>query len=299
MKLKSSVVIPCYNGEKHIDKCIESFLNQTKKPDEIIIVDDGSEDKSMKIAKKYPVKIIKHERNQGLAKTRNTGIKTAKHDIIIFIDADCIADRNLVKNILKNYNSEKIAGVGGWGMEVNSDGLANKYRSIHGVQGHGNRKKKVNGLFGLCFSFRKKVFEEVGLFDADFRTNGEDVDMGFRITDKGYKLIYDPEIKVSHLRYDKNVDSYKKTIYNYFYYGSLAHLKNKNHANKWLVKAIIKIFLRNLRNMLADLLKLRLGIFFINALSLKEEMVSALRVYKFYIKSYVIRSYENNIHKSG
>jgi len=283
---KISIVIPCYNGENFLNDCIKSILKQTVKPNEIILIDDGSTDDSLKIAKKYQIKIVSHKVNRGLAEARNTGIKSTNSEIIIFIDVDCVADKNLIKNIIENYTSEKIAGVGGIGVEVNSNGSANKYRSLHGIQGQGKHRKFVECLFGLCFSFRKKVLQEVGLFDHNFRTNGEDIDIGFRITKKGYRLIYDPQIKVLHLRDDKNLNSYRKSVYNYFYYGSLAHLKNKNKANRWLIKAIIRIFFKYFKNMVEDLKNLRFDIFHINILLIKEEIISALRVYKFYNKKY-------------
>ena len=284
--LKSSVIVPCYNGEIYIADCIESILNQTKKPNEIIIVDDGSKDNSLSIAKKYPIKIIKHEKNQGLAEARNTGINSTKSDIIIFIDVDFIADKNLVKNILKNYTSKKIAGVGGWGMEMNLKGPANKYISIHGIQWHGTCKKFVNGLFGLCSSFRREVLQETGYYDPIFRTNGEDVDIGYRIVKMGYKLIYDPEIKVYHSRDDKTTNSYIRSVYNGFYYGSLAVLKNKNEANKLLIKSIIKTFLKYFKSMYRDIRNFRFDIFHISIILIKTEIFSALRVYKFYNKKY-------------
>jgi GT2 family glycosyltransferase len=256
------------------------------KPNEIIVVDDGSKDGSLAIAQKYPIRIVKHKENMGLAETRNTGIKNARFNIIIFIDVDCVADRNLIENIVKNYTYKKIAGVGGFGLEINSKGLANKYRSIHGVQGHGSRKKFVNALFGLCFSFRKNVLKEVGLFDTKFKTNGEDVDIGFRITQRGYMLIYDPKVKVFHFRDDRTISSYQKTVYNYFYYGSIAHLKNKNRANKWFIKSFARIFFKNFKNMFDDIKSLRFDIFLLTPLLTTTELISCISVYKFYIKSY-------------
>ena len=85
--MKISVIIPVYNGEKYLAQCLENILYQTYKKLEIIVVNDGSTDKSAEIAEKYPVKII-HQKNSGVSAARNTGISCATGDYIHFMDAD-------------------------------------------------------------------------------------------------------------------------------------------------------------------------------------------------------------------
>ncbi|MCX7955942.1 MAG: glycosyltransferase family 2 protein, partial [Patescibacteria group bacterium] len=79
-----SIIIPAYNEEKYIENALKSLVNQTEKPDEVIVVDNNCTDKTIKIAKKYqkklPLKII-HETKQGIAYSRNTGFNKAKGEI--------------------------------------------------------------------------------------------------------------------------------------------------------------------------------------------------------------------------
>ena len=82
-----SVIIPVYNGEKYVAQCIENLLHQTHKNLEIIVIDDGSTDKTGEIIKKYPVKIITQE-NIGISASRNVGINAAKGEFIHFFDVD-------------------------------------------------------------------------------------------------------------------------------------------------------------------------------------------------------------------
>src|ERR1700752_3699749 len=87
-----SIIIPCYNAEKYIDRSIESILNQTYKDFEIIIINDGSTDNSEEVIKKYltldnRVKYLKQV-NQGVSATRNKGIELAKGEILAFLDSD-------------------------------------------------------------------------------------------------------------------------------------------------------------------------------------------------------------------
>lgn len=107
--IKISVVIPVYNVEKYIKECIESVINQTFKDIEIIVVDDGSKDSSMKIVEKYlydkRIKIIK-QKNGGAASARNTGMKEAKGKYIYFIDSDDFIENNVLEELYKNSELE-------------------------------------------------------------------------------------------------------------------------------------------------------------------------------------------------
>lgn len=95
---KYSIIIPVYNVEKYIKKCLDSIFNQTYKDFEVIVVNDGTKDNSMDIVKKYDTKII-NQKNQGLSAARNTGVEYAKGEYILFIDSDDYIQRDLLKKI--------------------------------------------------------------------------------------------------------------------------------------------------------------------------------------------------------
>ena len=124
--MKVSVVVPVYNVEKYIDCCMNSLLNQTYKPYEIILVDDGSTDNSGVIAENYSkeydyIKVI-HKENAGLGFARNTGLDNATGDWVVFLDSDDYFDTNLLELLIENqkkYNADVV--VGGY-KKVDSDG---------------------------------------------------------------------------------------------------------------------------------------------------------------------------------
>jgi Glycosyltransferases involved in cell wall biogenesis len=105
--LKISVIVPVYNGEKYLDNCLNTLLNQTYKPYEIIFINDGSKDKSLskikEIEKKYKglVKISTHD-NKGLAYTRNKAVDMVTGDYIFFLDVDDTLHKNTFKILNKN-----------------------------------------------------------------------------------------------------------------------------------------------------------------------------------------------------
>jgi glycosyltransferase involved in cell wall biosynthesis len=104
MDVRLSIIVPVYNVEKYIDKCLESLVNQTMEAFEIIIVVDGSTDGSIDIVKeykeKYPEMITYYEtENRGLSAARNYGISKAKADYIGFVDSDDWVDKNMFKQL--------------------------------------------------------------------------------------------------------------------------------------------------------------------------------------------------------
>lgn len=107
-----SVVIPTYNEEKYIGRCLESLTNQDEKPDEIIVVDNNCTDRTVSIAKQYPVKIVREEK-QGMISARNAGFNYAKSDIIARCDADVIVPKDWIKKIKNNFASNHIDALAG------------------------------------------------------------------------------------------------------------------------------------------------------------------------------------------
>lgn len=101
---KFSIIIPVYNVEKYIDGCLKSVMNQSYKDYEVIVVNDGTKDNSMDIVKNYDVKVIE-QKNQGLSAARNTGVKHAKGDYLIFLDSDDSWNENLLEEISKSLKN--------------------------------------------------------------------------------------------------------------------------------------------------------------------------------------------------
>lgn len=108
---KFSVIIPVYNVENYIEKSIESVLNQNINDIEIILVDDGSSDKSSEICDKYSKKDLRikviHKVNEGLSEARNTGIKNSNGEYLLFLDGDDFWQENSLVNINKNITGKE------------------------------------------------------------------------------------------------------------------------------------------------------------------------------------------------
>jgi glycosyltransferase involved in cell wall biosynthesis len=125
---KFSIVIPVYNVEKYIGKCLESIKKQTFKDYEIIVVDDGSDDNSMKIVKKYDTKII-NSSHVGVSEARNIGAKHAKGEYLIFLDSDDYWDKDLLKELTKSMDNNPDL-IRFQARTVNDEGIMNDYNEI-------------------------------------------------------------------------------------------------------------------------------------------------------------------------
>lgn len=101
-----SVIVPIYNSEKYLEKCIESICNQTYQKLEIILINDGSKDSSLDICEKWKKiddRIILIDReNRGVSESRNEGLKIAKGDYISFVDSDDYLDKDCYKIVMNN-----------------------------------------------------------------------------------------------------------------------------------------------------------------------------------------------------
>ena len=115
--MKVSIIIPLYNAESTIEKCINSILKQSYKDIEIIIINDGSSDKSLDVVKKISKKdkrlVVIDKENEGVAKTRNLGIKKATGNYIMFVDNDDYIEKNYIEQFINSVEDNDIV-IGGY-----------------------------------------------------------------------------------------------------------------------------------------------------------------------------------------
>lgn len=206
-----SVVVPAYNAEKTLSENIGALLAQDYPKDkiEIIIVDDGSTDATSEIAKQYSVRYL-YQTNKGPAAARNSGWRNSNGEIICFTDSDCIPEKEWVRKLINRYNSDKIGGVGGSYDIALPKNLLSSCVHEEIIQRHFEMPEKVDYLGAFNLSYRKSVLKEVYGFDESYRiASGEDNDIAYRILKRGYHLIFDKDIKVTHY-HPTNLLSYLK-----------------------------------------------------------------------------------------
>lgn len=180
MEKTVSVIIPMYSYGKYLDEAIQSVLNQSVKPYEIICVSDGAIDKSVEIARKYPVKIIEKE-NGGLSSARNAGIREATGKYIISFDSDDIMRPDCIKEHLKLADENSIVTCGLMAFGSENYTAYPREATIEILL-------KTNCIYSNSL-FPRKMWEEVGGFDEsdEMRAGWEDREFWLRSLGYGYK----------------------------------------------------------------------------------------------------------------
>lgn len=194
MNSKVSIVIPALNEEGYIRGAVESLLKQDYPNIEIIVVDNGSTDKTVDIVKKYPTVILVQEPERGLLKAREAGRKKATGEIIAQMDADCLAPNNWVSTALTYFKDKRVAAVSG--PYDFYDAPLSFYRVIMPTQKYLmqpfseviNALLKRATLIGGNAFIRASALEAIGGYDTSIKFHGEDADTGNRLSLTGRVL---------------------------------------------------------------------------------------------------------------
>ncbi len=196
-----SVIVPAYNAVDTIEKCLRALLDQSYPRDdyEVIVVDDGSTDRTREIVGKYPVKLLSQP-NQGPAVARNLGVENAEGDIILFTDSDCEPARDWIEQMVKPFQDEEIVGTKGV-YKTRQRELVARFVQIEYEDRYDKMKhdKYIDFIDTYSAGYRKDVFLNCGGFDPVFTTASvEDQELSFKIASQGYKMVFVPQAIVYH-----------------------------------------------------------------------------------------------------
>lgn len=228
-----SIIIPTYNEEKYIRKCIISLIDQKfDHPYEIIIVDGNSTDRTLSIindlAKDYKFIKIFMNPKKNAASGRNIGIKQSQYDILAFIDADAYAPSLWISQLiddLPNCNDNNTAGTGG--PDLSPQDLSPKQRSIidslysplanagilnpSSQHARPGKLKTVKHIPSCNLAIKKEIFLKYGLFDESI-AKAEDLEFSFRLNKHKLGFVYNPNNFVFHHKKDTVQSLYKQNF---------------------------------------------------------------------------------------
>ena len=210
-----SIVIPVYNGANYVAEAIESALNQTYKNIEIIVVNDGSTDKTENIAKSYGDKIkYYYKDNGGVASALNLGIKESKGEYISWLSHDDIYFENKIERQIKELENIDKDTILYSGYELIND--KSEFLGTWEISSKNEYRKFNNGFYaillciihGCSLLIPKKAFYEVDFFNEDLKCT-QDYHLWFKILKYGYKVKYIPEFLI-YSRIHENQDTKRK-----------------------------------------------------------------------------------------
>ncbi len=201
-----SVLIPAYNEEVVIRRTLRTILKSDYENFEVILIDDGSTDNTIKIAEKFNIKIINGKHN-GKSEALNLGMKFAKFDFIVTLDADTLVDKNFLKEIINPFSDDNVGATNGIAF-IRPLNIIEHFQAVEFYFNNliRNSFSKVfnNGIwfFGAAACFRKSVLEDLNGFSTKVLT--EDMDISLRIFEHGFKVLT-VETSYYHTRAAKNL----------------------------------------------------------------------------------------------
>ena len=206
-----SVIVPTYLEEKYIKKTLEAVKNQSYKNFEIIVVDSDSKDRTRAIAKKFADKVINIKR-RGVGFARNVGAKAAKGDLLLFLDADTILEKDFLKKVSKAFDNKKVVATSGY--IYTSGSLLD--RIIFSGTSEISWLTTLIGkplFYGMCIAVRKNAFEKVHGFDEIHET-AEDINFTEKLGRIGKCVFVRKARAFTHPRRTKKMGA----LYSVFYH---------------------------------------------------------------------------------
>ena len=212
--------VPAFNVERYMADAITGLLHQSHPLHGILVIDDGSRDHSIAIAERYPVRILRHEENKGLAAARNTAFQHASAPYLGAVDTDARPEPGLAKYMLMEFEntSARLAGVSGRLIELHKTTPADRWRLLRMSQDRGPvRVYMPKFLVGSNTVFRRAPVLEAGGYDERYRTNSEDVHICRNLHKAGYCFCFTPHAVAHHTRTD-TMQSVMGTAWNWRYW---------------------------------------------------------------------------------
>lgn len=230
--LTLSIVIPVYNEERYLADCLKSIKNQSVQPDEVIIVNNNSSDKSMQIASKFSFVKTAHEHKQGVPFARSRGFDLAQGDIIARIDADSRLPDDWIKKVKQEFTDAGVAAVtgpaGGYDMPLAGLNWLPHHLLCMALY---YLPPPHPFLFGFNMAVRNSAWRQVRSETCQSPAVHEDLDLAIHLHQKGLKIKYSRNLRLS-----ASGRRYSDRLPDFWRYMQVYRQTFKRHGyNDWLV----------------------------------------------------------------
>jgi cellulose synthase/poly-beta-1,6-N-acetylglucosamine synthase-like glycosyltransferase len=238
-----TIIIPIKNVAKYIKECLDALLNQNYPQDryEIWLLDNNSDDGTLKIVAEYSkdkVKVIQTGIDSPPVKY-NKILPQVKSEIVGLVDGDANVDKEWLTKAIEPLEDPKVAGATGVILTANSDKLIPRIIGYELQNRYEKMPREIKRAATMHIVYRKKVIEDIGGFNEKLKT-GYDAEIGHRINNAGYKIIFVPEAKVWHNHretlwafFNQQYEYGKFAIIRYFRLPKM--LKGDNVASFWMI----------------------------------------------------------------
>lgn len=199
-----AVIIPVFNSKKLLRDTLLALKSSSRFPDELIVVDDGSTDDSAAVADEFGARVISLPNNLGPAVCRNYAALLAQSEILVFLDADTCVHTGTLERMERHLeeNQDLDAVIGSYDDTPSHPGICSQYRNLAHCYVHHSAHRSALTFWSGCGAVRRAAFLEADGFDERYRKPSvEDIELGYRMSDRGSRILLDPEICVTHAKH--------------------------------------------------------------------------------------------------
>jgi|GEM_PF-656404 len=200
--MKLSVVVPVHDGGEDLRACLEALARSSRKPDEILVVDDGSTDGAVACAPELSARVLSLAGEpSGPAFARNRGAAKAKGDLLVFVDADVEVHPGTLAGFERVFAEDAglAAAFGSYDDQPPAPGRVSRFKNLlhHWVHQHGGGEAET--FWAGCGAIRREIFASVGGFAESYRKPSiEDIELGARLRGAGHRIRLCPDILCTH-----------------------------------------------------------------------------------------------------
>ncbi|MGC4048940.1 MAG: glycosyltransferase family 2 protein [Paludibaculum sp.] len=197
-----TVVIPVFNGGALLVQALEAMAASRVKPFELLVVDDCSTDDSAQVARSYGAQVLRTSGQSGPAHARNLGAHAAKGDVLFFLDADVCVHPDTIELVADAFTDPQLdALMGSYDDEPAEPDFLSQYKNLMHCFVHHTSRSEACTFWSGCGAIRREVFQEYSGFDESYeRPAIEDIELGYRLTEAGRRIMLDRNVQVKHLK---------------------------------------------------------------------------------------------------
>lgn len=198
-----SIVVPVYNGEAELERCLAGIGASVMAPLEVIVVDDGSTDGSRAVAERFGARVLGTGGRGGPAKARNLGAREAKGDVLFFLDADVVAQPDSVGRVAAAFGAEGDldALIGSYDDDPAEPDFLSQYKNLLHCYVHQTGREQASTFWSGCGAIRREVFLAYSGFDESYgRPAIEDIELGYRLRQANRRMVLDKQLRAKHLK---------------------------------------------------------------------------------------------------
>jgi GT2 family glycosyltransferase len=198
-----AVIIPVFNSSPLLSETLLAVCSSTRAPDELIVIDDGSNDGSAETAERFGARVVRMPQNVGPAACRNYAALLSQSEILMFLDCDTCVHTDTIERIERHLASDAslTAVIGSYDDTPRHPGICSQYRNLAHCYVHRSANRAALTFWSGCGAVRRAWFFEVDGFDERYRKPSiEDIELGYRMSDRGARILLDPEICVTHTK---------------------------------------------------------------------------------------------------